>query len=229
VECVGDLVAARGHIIAAGDLAVGFEQLDDRQVGARLAIRIGTGGENPPALGRKRTHELIAQAGLADPWLPDHPHDLPPPLPRLFQEAFQGGHLPLTPHESTQRALPMQLQRRPQRPQPDHTVAADLIRLSGAGPLFMRPQLAPTPDEPTHFGRRHDFPRSHMPQEPPRLCQRVSDWQQVCRGVARSAIHQHMTPVDGHTELRIRPPLSRFRHQTPYRQRCLNRPLRRLL
>ena len=70
-------------IIAAGDLEVGFEQFDDREVGARLAIRIRTGLEDQPSLGRMRTHELIAQAGFTYPGFPDNPYELSPTLPRL--------------------------------------------------------------------------------------------------------------------------------------------------
>ena len=62
------------------DLEVGFEQVDDGEVGGRLAIRIRTGLEDQPAMGVVRSHELIAQAGLADAGLAHQPHHLPPPL-----------------------------------------------------------------------------------------------------------------------------------------------------
>ncbi len=70
-------------IIAGVELKVGLEQIDDGQVGGRLAIRIGTGLEDQPAVGLMRADELIAQAGLSHPGLPDHPYHLPPPLPHL--------------------------------------------------------------------------------------------------------------------------------------------------
>jgi hypothetical protein len=86
VECAGDLVTACCHIIAVGDLEVGFEHLDDRKIGSRLAIRIRTGLEDLPAVSWMRADELITQARLPHPGLPDNPYHLPSPLPHLSQE-----------------------------------------------------------------------------------------------------------------------------------------------
>ena len=123
----------------------------------------------------------------------------------------------------------MHHQRRTQGPQPDNSICADAVGLSHAEQLLTRAQFAPSPDQPPHLRGRQDFSRLGIPQEPTRPCQRVSYWQQACRGIARPDIHQHMAPVDRHAQLRRRPSLNRFRHQAPHRQRRLHHALRRLL
>ena len=73
------LGAHAAGVIAVVDLAIGFEQRDDRQIPGGFAIGDGMALQEAPPLGAMRAGALIHQARLADSGLPHQRHHLSPP------------------------------------------------------------------------------------------------------------------------------------------------------
>ena len=84
-DVAGHLRAHRAHVVLLRDLEVALEEVDHRQVRCRLAVRDGARLEHEPALGPMRVDELVEQARLADPGLPQHRHDLAAAAPGLLE------------------------------------------------------------------------------------------------------------------------------------------------
>jgi hypothetical protein len=72
-------------LVAIFDVKVHFQEVVDGEVGSCLAIGDRTTFEQEPAVGTRRPRELVEQAGLAHPWLPNDGDDLPVAGPRLLQ------------------------------------------------------------------------------------------------------------------------------------------------
>jgi hypothetical protein len=127
VELAQDFVTNRLRRVARVQLEVGLEQVDDREVRGRLAVGGRAAFEDEPAMGQLRLGCLIAQAGFADARLSDEADDLPTTLCNLFQEGAQVCELSLPAHETTQRALPVDLQRGASRSYTRDGVGADVV------------------------------------------------------------------------------------------------------
>src|SRR5215470_8217740 len=63
-------------IVAIFELAVGLEEVDDRQVADGFPVRDGAGLEDEPTLDAVGVRELVEQARLAHPRLPYQRHHL---------------------------------------------------------------------------------------------------------------------------------------------------------
>jgi len=124
------------------ELKVGFEQVDDGEVGGLLAICRRAAFEDPPALRALHLGQLITQAGFADTRLPHDAHHLPATYRDLCQNLTQHGQFALPADEATQWALPIYLQRRASRPHLHDGVGASTV--SAASPRCSRPHhIAP--------------------------------------------------------------------------------------
>ena len=104
-ELVGDLLVHPSPIIGALNLEVGFEEVDDGQVGGRLPVgRHGPRLKDEPAFRVRRLGELIEEPGLAHARLPDDRHDLAMARAGPLQGLAEGLDLVLPPHKGGEDA-----------------------------------------------------------------------------------------------------------------------------
>src|SRR5215813_12704079 len=82
------------------DVAIALEEVNDREIRRRLAIRHGGTLQDRPPLHAVRVDELVDEPGLAYPGLPDQRHDLTMPCPGALQRLLQGQQLRLPSHEA---------------------------------------------------------------------------------------------------------------------------------
>ena len=75
-QLAGELLADPRPVVPRLELKVGFEEVTDREIGGRLAIGDPVAFEQEPTLGPMGTEELVKEAGLPHPRLPDDRHEL---------------------------------------------------------------------------------------------------------------------------------------------------------
>ena len=113
----GDLFLPGALIVLGGDLHIVLQQLNQRQIRRRLAMRDGEGLQHQSAaLGEEV--KLIAQARFSHPRLPHHRDDLPMPLPGSRPGPVQVLQLALAADKAHQPAAGRHVQARPQWPHP---------------------------------------------------------------------------------------------------------------
>src|SRR5262249_4558126 len=193
--------ADRLRRVACVQLEVDLEQVDDREVRGRFAVSDRTAFEDEPAVRALCLAQFIAQAGFADARLPHEADDLPTTLGDLSEEVAQVCQLPLPAYETTQRALPVHLQRGASRSHPHDSVGADTISYACTRWSLPPVQFKPSLHHPPDLGRQQNIPWRGLPEQPYRQRQRLPQWQEPRRRVARLAIHQHLAEMDRHPHL----------------------------
>ena len=112
-ELAGELLADLAPVVAVVDLEVGLEEVAHGEVGSGLAVGDRAAFEQEPAVGVMGADELVDQAGLAHPGLPDHRHDLAVAGAGMLQGLAQGLDLRLPPDETGEPTGGKRLQARP--------------------------------------------------------------------------------------------------------------------
>ena len=115
-----------------------------------------------------RLRQLIAQAGFADPRLPNDAYDLPMALCDLRKEVVQVCQLPLPTYEATQGAFPVHLQRGAARPHPHDGIGANAISAAYTRWPLPPMQFEPSLDETPELGRQQQVPWRGLPEQPHR-------------------------------------------------------------
>ena len=83
------LVANLVQLVPVLQREVALEKVDHRPVAHRLAVRDGGGLEHQPAVRARRVGDLVGEARLADPVVPDHRHHLPMSRPGALQRLME--------------------------------------------------------------------------------------------------------------------------------------------
>ena len=83
-ELAGELLAHLAPVVAVVNLEVGLEQVAHREVGGGPAVGDRAAFELEPVVGVMGAGELVDQAGLAHPGLPNDRHDLAVTSARLL-------------------------------------------------------------------------------------------------------------------------------------------------
>src|SRR4029453_16191557 len=73
----GDLGADGAGLVVVIEVSVAFEQVNDGEIGCRLAVGHRGAFEHQPAVGAVRMYELVDQARLPHARFPDHRYKLP--------------------------------------------------------------------------------------------------------------------------------------------------------
>jgi hypothetical protein len=123
-----EFLAYPPYVVTVVELKVGLEQVGDRQIRSGLAVGGRAALQHEPPLGARGLGELMEEAGLAHPSVPDHRHHLPLPGASLAQGLVQGPEFRLPPHERGQLSCGQGLQARPSR-----AGAHQLVDLYGHG------------------------------------------------------------------------------------------------
>ena len=114
----GHLGPHRAGVVPLVEVTVALEQVDDGEVGRRLAIGHRGALQHPPALRGVGMDKLIDQARLAHTGLAHQRHHLAVPGCRLRQRLVQGLELVLPPHKARQPPGGSGLEAPPQRTGP---------------------------------------------------------------------------------------------------------------
>ena len=107
------------------DTEVRPEQVDDRPVDRRLAVRGSTGLENKPPLHALRAGELVHESGLSDSGLSDDAEHLDPAASHALERAGELVDLRRPPHEAGQAPAHGGLQRGADRTESRHRIDVD--------------------------------------------------------------------------------------------------------
>ena len=103
-ERAGQLRPDGTRVIAVVHMTIALEQVNDGEIGRGFAVGHGGTLQDPPALEVVRVDELIDEAGLSDPGLPDQGYHLPVSGPRPFQSLDQGRQLCVAADEASEPA-----------------------------------------------------------------------------------------------------------------------------
>ena len=200
-QLAGDLLANLPGVVAALDAEVGLEQVDDRQIGRRLAVGHRTAFQDQPALGSVGMGELVEQARLADTGLADHGDDLAVAAAGPVERPPQGLDFGLAPDEPAEPARQGGLEARPHgrragqledldgRLQPLDRDRTEPVHLNE--PLGELQRIAGNPDG---AGNRELF-------HPAREMRRLADGVVVHRQVVADGPHHHLARVEPDPDL----------------------------
>jgi len=115
-------------IVPGLDLEVALKQLNDREIGSRLAVGDRGGFEDKPVPAPVRVAELPDEARLAHSGLPEHRNDLALPIPRAFHGLADELDLGMTADEASETSSRGRLQARA-----DSACAGKLVDLRRPG------------------------------------------------------------------------------------------------
>ena len=146
-------------VVARSDPAVVAQDVQHREVRDRASVREAAPLQKGDALARQAAAELVQQAGLAHPRLPDHADGAAPALTGVGEGLSQGSDLGRPTDEVAHRPGTEALERRAARPGAEHPIGLDRRSLAAQRHPAERLQ----PDVPLHqrCGRRteEDLPR----------------------------------------------------------------------
>ena len=135
-ELAGELLADLAPVVAVVNLEVGLEQVAHGEVGRGLAVGDRAAFEHEPVVGVMGAGELVDQAGLAHPRLPNDRHDLAVAGASALQGLAQGLDLRLPPDEAGEPTGRKRLQTRPggAAPTSSNTSTGSASPLTATGP-----------------------------------------------------------------------------------------------
>ena len=127
LECEAHLLDDDGRIVGLGDGAVAPQDVEDRQVRDRHAVREATPFQVGDRLAAERAAKLVDEPGLAHARLGADPDGLAVPLHDLREQLLKLRELTIPTDVLTERARRDPLQRRATRPDADQLVGGDRL------------------------------------------------------------------------------------------------------